>query len=76
MPQISLYINDKTLKKIEKAAQLENTSISKWVSGKLAEHLENDWPDNYSSLFGSIKDDSFCAETIKDFTTDIDREKL
>lgn len=76
MPQISLYIDNKTLKKIETAAQLENTSISKWVSGKLAEHLENDWPDNYSSLFGSINDDSFCAETIKEFPTDIAREGL
>jgi len=76
MPQISLYIDEKTLKKIEEAAQLENVSISKWVSGKLAEHLEKNWPDNYTSLFGSITDDSFCAETIKDFTTDIDREEL
>ncbi len=76
MPQLSLYLDEKTLKKVEKAARLENTSISKWVTGKLKEHLENDWPDNYSSLFGSIRDECFCAEAIADFADDACREDL
>ena len=76
MPQLSLYVDEKTLKKIEKAARLENTSISKWVTGKLTQYLDNNWPDNYISLYGSIEDDSFCAEEIKDFSSDIDREEL
>jgi len=76
MPQLSLYLDEKTLSKIEKAAKLENTSISKWVAGKLKKHLENDWPDSYSSLFGSITDESFCAESIDDFDDDTAREEL
>ncbi len=76
MPQISLYLDAETLKKIEKAAELDNTSISKWVTGKLIEHLEKNWPENYKSLYGSIDDNSFCAEAIKDFSHDTDREEL
>jgi hypothetical protein len=76
MPQISLYVDTKTLKKIEKAAELNNTSISKWVTGKLAEHLEQNWPDNFINLYGAIDDNSFCAETIKDFSPDAERETL
>ena len=76
MPQLSLYVDVETLKKIEKAAELENTSISKWVKNKLTEHLEKKWPENYSSLYGSIDDNSFCAETIKDFSNDTEREEL
>ena len=76
MPQLSLYLDAETLKKIEKAAALENTSISKWVSGKLVEHLGKNWPDNFSSLYGSVDDNTFCAETIKDFLGDIKREDL
>ncbi len=76
MPQISLYLDAETLKKIEKAAELDNTSISKWVIGKLIEQLETDWPENYKSLYGSIDDKSFCAEAIKDFSHDTDREEL
>ncbi|MBM4236599.1 MAG: toxin-antitoxin system, antitoxin component [Firmicutes bacterium] len=66
MPQLSIYLDAETIKKIEKAAAIENTSISKWVSARLTGHLENKWPDNYSNLFGSIKDDSFCVELLKD----------
>lgn len=76
MPQLSLYVDVKTLKKIEKAAELSNTSISKWVTGKLAEHLEQNWPENFVSLYGSIDDNSFCTETIKDFSMDTEREEL
>lgn len=67
MPLLSIYLDRDRIKKIKKAAEIENMSISTWVSSILAGHLENKWPDNYSNLFGSIKDDSFCVELIKDF---------
>ncbi len=76
MPQLSIYLDAETIKKIEKAAEIENTSISKWVSARLTGHLENSWPENYFSLFGSIKDDSYCAESINDFSEDVKREEL
>ena len=76
MPQLSIYLDAETIKKIEKAAAIENTSISKWVSVRLTGHLENRWPVNYGSLFGSIKDDSFSVESIKDFSDDAKREEL
>ncbi|MCW3489790.1 hypothetical protein [Dethiobacter alkaliphilus] len=76
MPQLSLYIDAETLAKIEKAAKLNNTSISKWVSGILSESLVKKWPDNYDNLFGSIQDDTFTEDTIKDFSGDTEREEL
>lgn len=62
MPQLSLYIDDETLLKIETAAKINKTSISKWVSERLRESLANTWPDNYCSLFGSVEDDSFSVD--------------
>ena len=59
MPQLSLYIDEKTLHKIETAAQLEHVSISKYVVRKLNESMFNAWPDNFKKLYGSIDDDSF-----------------
>ncbi len=59
MPQLSLYIDEKTLKNVEKAAKTEHVSISKWVCGKLKKSFNEDWPENYFNLFGSISDDSF-----------------
>lgn len=59
MPQISLYVDEITLKQIENAAKSEKKSISKWVSSKLKSLLHNRWPEGYFNLFGGIKDDSF-----------------
>lgn len=76
MPQLSLYISQDTLKKVEKAAKDSKTSISKWVSNKLETSLQDDWPDNYFDLFGSIKDDSLKRpEEIKHFNEN-PREEL
>lgn len=76
MPQISLYIDDETLSKIETAAKINKTSISKWVSERLKESLANSWPENYGSLFGSIDDDLFIVHEHKSFSADSEREKL
>ena len=76
MPQLSLYIDEETLTKIEVAAKINNTSISKWVSDKLKESLTNSWPENYQSLFGAIDDDSFTVKKAEDFSGDLERESL
>jgi hypothetical protein len=59
MPQISLYIDKKTMQKVEKAAKAERLSISKWVGKQLKKSLKANYPADFESLFGSITDDSF-----------------
>jgi hypothetical protein len=54
MPQISLYIDEPTLKKIETAAKIEDVSLSKWVNSKLKGALEKSWPQGYFELFGTM----------------------
>ncbi len=61
MPQLSLYLDDGTLKLVERAAKLKNTSISKWVRGKVLQSLKNEWPDGYFDLFGAVEDSSLDA---------------
>jgi hypothetical protein len=76
MPQLSLYIDENTLHKIEMGAKIENVSISKYVVRKLNESMSHAWPDNYKNLYGVINDDSFGVERMKDFSNDIERESL
>ncbi len=73
MPQVSLYIDSETMKKIESEAKRENLSISHWVRSKIQKSLNNDWPGNHSSLFGSIKDDSFVKPESLNFKEDSKR---
>jgi len=59
MAQLSLYIDEITLKKIELAAKIENISVSKFVTRRMNETLKDSWPDKYANLFGSITDETF-----------------
>ena len=47
MPQISLYIDDKTLKKVENAAKRQHTSISKWVAEQLRSRVDPAYPAQF-----------------------------
>ena len=76
MPQLSLYIDENTLSKIEMGAKIEHVSISKYVVRKLNESMSTAWPENYNNLYGIMDDDSFAVERIKDFSIDIKRESL
>ncbi len=76
MPQLSLYIDKEILHKIEKAAKIENLSISKWVSSKLKKILDNSWPNNYFELFGSIDDETFTKPDSMKFEDDVKRESI
>jgi len=76
MPQLSLYIDENTLKKIELGAKIENLSISKYVVKKLNESLHDSWPDHYDRLFGSISDESFKPIEPMDYKHDIPRENI
>ena len=76
MPNISLYIDKNTMKKVKKAAEAENESISKWVGRQVEKTLETDYPANFEDLFGSVKDDSFTAPKSLPADYDAPREKL
>ncbi len=59
MGQITIYMDDVSLKKIEAAAKKEHDSVSRWVKKRLLSSLESGWPKDYFDVFGSIKDPAF-----------------
>ena len=73
MPQISLYIDEPTLKKIENAAMRQHVSISKWVAEQLRARVEPVYPVDYENLFGSIDDDTFAEPKNLSFGSDTPR---
>ena len=76
MPQLSLYIDKKTLQQLEIAAKIEHLSISKYAVKKLNESIYKKWPNNYEELFGSIQDEKFNVEKIENFKNDSVRDEL
>lgn len=76
MAQISIYIDDSTLRQIEIAAEKEHDSISKWVKKRLVSSLKTAWPKDYFDLWGSLKDDSFQRPSQIKFSKDKERQTL
>ncbi len=76
MPQLSLYIDDNTLRKIETIAKINETSISKLVSGILKDYFSKSWPEGFKNLFGSISDDTFVVPDEVNLNLDVKREEL
>lgn len=74
MPQISLYIDEATLKKVEDSARKEHLSLSKWVARLIRTRVANEYPADFGDLFGSITDDSYTVPDDISFAADIERE--
>jgi len=76
MPQLSLYLDDVTLHKIEAGAKISEISVSKFVATALKDYFSNNWPEGYASLFGSIQDETLTADDDPDVALDAPREEI
>jgi len=76
MPQISLYIDNKTLTKVQNAAKKQHTSISKWVAEQLRMKIDPSYPAHFEELFGAIKDATFQEPEEIHLSADLRRETL
>ena len=70
MPQVSLYLDNRTLKAVETKAKARKISISKYVKEAIEKDIHSNWPKDYFALFGSIKDATFKRQKELDFKTD------
>ncbi len=62
MSQLTIYLDEKSGKLIEKAARREKVSLSRWAREKLLLAAgAPEWPENYGDLLGCIGDTSFVA---------------
>jgi hypothetical protein len=76
MPQLTIYIDEETEKRIKSAAKRVKSSVSSWVKEKLTESLETNWPKDYFSLFGSLSRKRFERPRALLYEDDIPREKI
>jgi len=76
MPQISLYIDEKTLKKVEGAAARQHVSISKWVADQIRSKVDPVYPADFESLFGSLSEDDLKRPEVVSGAHDSRREQL
>ena len=76
MAQLTIYLDQDTIRKIENAAAERKVSVSSWVREKIQTALLDEWPESYSRLFGSLAGTDFNEPEDLNITGDIPREKL
>ena len=76
MAQLTIYLDERTLKKISAAARRSRESVSRWVKSRLAREIETGWPPGYFDLFGCLADTDFKRPSQGDFSTDVRRKPL
>ena len=76
MAQLTVYIDEDTLKRIEKAAKAENCSVSKWVRDRLVRDLKTTWPKGYFELFGSLAGERLERPEQPRLENDVPRQSL
>jgi predicted HicB family RNase H-like nuclease len=50
MPQISLYIDEPTLRKVEYAAKAQQVSISRWVADQIRSRVDAVYPTGLAAF--------------------------
>lgn len=53
MPQLAIYLDEKTAKKLDEVVQASGKSRSKWVADLIKSRLEDDWPEGFFDLAGA-----------------------
>ena len=66
MAQVAIYIDDETMKRVDKAAKKEGASRSAWVKRAVEERLRNRLPDSFFRVLGTWKDDRDTDEILAD----------
>ena len=77
MSQLTIYLEESTLKKIEHYSNMENLSISKWVKKCVLKALDDKLQPAYFKVFGALSDeDDFNAPPQGEFLQDAKRENF
>jgi hypothetical protein len=76
MPQISLYIDAETDRKMRKAARAAGISRSRWASEAIRSKLGEEWPESVMKLAGAWKDFPTAGQIRKTLGRDAPRKGL
>jgi hypothetical protein len=76
MSQMTIYLDDASIKAIKRSARRERVSVSNWARRRLSESVRDAWPEGYFSLFGALRDSDLARPSQTDLAADADRQEL
>lgn len=76
MSQLTIYLDQESMRAVKSAARRERLSVSRWASIHLGAAARRAWPKDYFGLFGALGDCDFRRAPQGDFEKDVPREAL
>ena len=77
MPQLSLYLDEDSMRLLRERAGEEGVSLSRYAGAAIEERVASSgWPEGYWGLYGSIDDESFSVPDDLDFSLDRPRPAI
>lgn len=76
MAQVSIYLDDETAARMEKAARAAGVSRSRWLADVVRSRLAATWPEDVRALAGAWPDAPTAEQIRTDAGADVPREVL
>ena len=76
MSQLTIYLDEASMKDVKRSAKRENVSVSLWARRRLSEAIRHTWPRDYFKLFGALRDSGLTRPAEGDSKADSPRRQL
>lgn len=76
MAQVTLYLDEETVKRMRRAARASGLSQSRWLAELVREKTARQWPDVVRELAGAWRDFPDAEELRRSRGRDVKREDL
>ncbi len=76
MSQLTIYLDQESMRAVKSAARRERLSVSRWASVHLGAAARRAWPKDYFKVFGALADGDFRRAAQGGFEQDTPREAL
>jgi hypothetical protein len=76
MSQVTIYLDEETVRRVERAAKSAKSSVSAWIKARLTEVLDDAWPPTFLETLGSLGGSDLERPAQPESTADVAREPV
>ncbi len=76
MSQMTIYLDEVSMREVKRSARREHISVSKWARRRLCEAVRHTWPPDYFKVFGALDEADLARPPQADLSADASRKAL
>jgi len=76
MSQMTIYLDEASVRAIKRSAKREHVSVSNWARRRLCEAARDTWPSDFFHTFGALRDSDLERPPQPSLASDAERQEL